>query len=128
MSRFIKLFLFSFVLVFAMTMLACAPSIKLSKDWVMPGRTMDVKWNAPVKQQKSGAWIGVVDADTPADAEITHDKADMYYKTLDRKSSGKFELKVPGHQGDFELRIYDSEKNGKVLASARFTVSNTIKF
>ena len=129
MLKFTKLFLFSLVLAYAITMLACSgkPSIDLNEDWVQPGKTIQVKWDAPVSQQKSGAWIGVVPAVTPADDKITHDNADLQYKTLDGKSSGKFELRVPNGQGKYELRIYDSETNGKVLASTPFTVSNSIE-
>ena len=123
------LLLFSIILAYALTMAACSgePSIKLSKDWIPPQKTIDVKWKASAKLQKKDAWIGVVPADTPDDAEITHDNDDLYYQLLKGKSSGKFEMKVPARKIKFEMRIYDAEEDGKVLASAPFTVSNALE-
>ena len=124
-----KPLLLSLLIIYVLAMAGCGgPSIELGKDWIMPGRTMKVKWSAPAKLQKKDAWIGVVLASTPADEVIDHDEnPDLFFKALAGKTSGKFEMTVPGAQRDYEVRIYSSEENAKVIVSAPFTVSNTLK-
>ncbi|PIV90708.1 hypothetical protein COW46_01010 [Candidatus Gracilibacteria bacterium CG17_big_fil_post_rev_8_21_14_2_50_48_13] len=69
------------------------------------------------------AWIGVIPSATPHGSEETNDKADVSYVYLDGATSGTKTLKAPMTGGSFDLRLNDSDANGKELASVSFTVT-----
>lgn len=128
MQKLTTFVVFFVVLAFALSFTACGgTSVELSDDWNIPSKVIQVKWKASSDLQKKDAWIGVVTADTAPDAEITHDNDDLSWKPLAGKSSGKWDMKCPNRSAKYEVRIYDSEEDGKVLASAPFTVSNSLK-
>lgn len=74
---------------------------------------------------KDGAWIGIIPASTAHGTEADGDAADVDWQYLEGSTSGTMTFTAPEENGDFNIRIYDTEYEGGIElgTSASFTVS-----
>ena len=74
---------------------------------------------------KSDAWVGIVPSGT-ADDEKSADKVDVTYKYLSSLTGGSAaSLSASLKDGKYELRVYENDNGGALLARAKFTVGST---
>ena len=96
-------------------------TLTLSKTTFAAGENIDVTFTTDVTEKT--AWIGVIPSATPHGSEDVNDGADVSYVYLDGATSGKKTLRAPMTGGSFDLRLNESDKGGKELASVTFTVT-----
>ncbi len=68
------------------------------------------------------AWIGVVPSEVPHGDEGENDRHDVDYEYLKKRTSGTLELNAPAQMGTYDVRMHDSDLNGREVASASFEV------
>lgn len=70
----------------------------------------------------SNAWIGIIPSEIEHGDESKNDQHDVSYKYLSGKTSGSITLKAPDKPGKYDLRMHDSDSNGKEIKYVSFTV------
>lgn len=96
--------------------------ITLDKETYEPGEEMEVEYTV-VEDLKSGAWIGIMDSDTPHGDEDDGDAADISWQYLYGDQEATITLYAPWYEGEYDVRIYDTEDAGGVeLGYVSFTV------
>lgn len=88
---------------------------------VTSGDELKVGFEVPLSYSES-AWLGIVPTDTAHGEEAVGDPANLGYEYLGRRSRGNVILKAPSEVGNYDLRIYDDDADGKEAASVSFTV------
>jgi hypothetical protein len=109
-------------LVFAVS--ACkgkGPQIKLAKDAFTPGETITVVYTA-LPEYDSSAWIGIIPSGIAHGSEAENDRHDITYQYLRKSTSGEFKFKAPSNAGSYDMRMHDTDNNGREVASATFAV------
>jgi hypothetical protein len=83
------------------------------------GQDADLKYHSSDKLTGT-AWLGVIPADVPHGDGYENDKYDVVYVYLKGKASGSLEIHIPTNipQGEYEIRIFDSDSNGREIASS----------
>ena len=87
----------------------------------VPGGTVVVHFEA-APTFHDNAWVGVVPSEVPHGNEAENDRYDVDYEYLKKRTSGTFELQAPAHVGSYDVRMHDSDHNGREVASASFEV------
>lgn len=99
-----------------------AGSLQLDKTTYIPGEKITVRFTAP-KYFDSHAWIGIVPSSVAHDNENESDNANKGYEYVKGRTEGTFTLIAPAEKGNYDMRMFDSENDGKETASVAFTVS-----
>jgi len=68
------------------------------------------------------AWIGIIPSEIEHGDESKNDQHDVSYKYLSGKTSGSITLKAPDKPGKYDLRMHDTDANGKEIKYVSFTV------
>lgn len=68
------------------------------------------------------AWLGVVPSDVPHGSELVNDQHNLGYRYIRGRTAGEDVLTAPSQPGDYDVRLHDSDNNGREVASAAFTV------
>ena len=68
------------------------------------------------------AWIGIVPSDVPHGDEAVNDENDIAYQHLGGRVLGEMEFTAPEEPGDYDLRMNDTDFNGKEVAYVSFKV------
>ena len=97
------------------------PTLKLSKQSFRPGEAITVTFSAPGGYDSS-AWVGIIPAEIAHGDENVNDANDISYQYLNKRTKGTLTFKAPDRRGKWDLRMSDSDNNGKEVASASFTV------
>lgn len=104
---------------------ACKPkpkaTLKLDKNQVNVGEVFTVTYTAPETFEKS-AWIGVIPSNITHGSESANDQHDVSYKYLNKSTSGQMNFTAPMQPGKYDLRMHDTDNNGKEVAYVSFTV------
>jgi len=108
-------------LVFVLAACGGSPTLSPDKTAVERGGTVTVKWTAPGSYAKS-AWIGLIPSQIAHGNEATNDEHDVTYMYLNGKSSGSFLFTMPNKKGSWDLRMNDTDSNGKEVASVTIQV------
>ncbi|MGE0489944.1 MAG: hypothetical protein AB7S38_12130 [Vulcanimicrobiota bacterium] len=95
--------------------------LELSAESFKPGEKIVVRFEAPAGFDRS-AWIGVVPSVVEHGKESVNDENDAGYVHLDGRTIGTAELVAPPEPGNYDVRLNDSDSDGKEVASASFTV------
>ena len=98
-----------------------APTLKLDKESYLIGETIKVTFTAPA-DYPADAWVGLISSTVPHGEESVNDEYDIAYFFLDNKTEGEFEFETPKVLGSFDIRMNDSDNNGKEVASVSFEV------
>ncbi len=94
----------------------------LAQKTVAPGTPIVVAFTAP-SSFKPNAWIGIIPSTTPHGSEATNDQFDISYQYLNKATSGSLTFAAPMQPGTYDLRLHDTDDNGKEVASVTFTVA-----
>jgi hypothetical protein len=97
-------------------------SLQLDKTTYAPGEKMTVRFTAPTYFDKN-AWIGVVPSSIAHNSENESDKANKGYEYIQGKTEGTFTFLAPAAKGSYDIRMFDSENDGKETTSVTFTVT-----
>ena len=87
-------------------------SLKTNKKSYKTGEDIEITYTAP-DTWGSNAWIGIIPSEIPHGDESENDKHDVAYKYLQKKSSGTITIKAPGKSGAYDVRMHDTDNNGK---------------
>ena len=86
-----------------------------------PGEPITAHFTAPASFA-SDAWIGILPAITPHGSEAACDQANVAYEYLSGRTSGDVTLPAPERPGPWDVRMFDTDQDGREVASARFQV------
>lgn len=86
-----------------------------------PGEEITVTFTASPNWSKN-AWIGIIPSEIEHGDESKNDQHDVSYKYLSGKTSGTVTLKAPDKPGKYDLRMHDTDANGKEIKYVSFTV------
>jgi hypothetical protein len=86
-----------------------------------PGGTVVVHFEA-APTFHDNAWVGVVPSEVPHGSEAENDLHDSDYEYLKKRTSGTLELRAPAQAGTYDVRMHDSDHDGREVASASFEV------
>ncbi len=105
---------------------ACKPSasgraVATDKSVYAPGETISVTFSTPTKLPDN-AWIGIIPSNVPHGDEAQNDTYDLTYQYLNGMVSGTLAFTAPSTPGSYDVRMHDTDNNGKEIASVTFTV------
>jgi len=98
-----------------------AVMLLLNKTEFTPGEEIIVSFSAPAEFADK-AWIGIIPSDTPHGSEATNDGVDLAYEYLKKRTTGEIKFTVPEQAGSYDIRMNDSNTDGKEVASKPFVV------
>jgi hypothetical protein len=98
-----------------------APSLSLDKESYLVGETISVTFTAPADYSYD-AWVGLIPSNVPHGEESVNDQYDIAYFYLDNKTEGEFEFQAPKRPGSYDIRMNDTDNNGKEVAGVTFEV------
>ncbi len=96
-------------------------TLSSNKTSYKPGEAITVKFTAS-SDWGNNAWIGIIPSDIKHGDESENDKHDVAYQYLRGKSSGTITLNAPSKPGKYDLRMHDTDSNGKEITYISFTV------
>jgi hypothetical protein len=97
------------------------PTLKIDKRGYRPGERIKVTFTAPAKYPQD-AWIGIIPGNIAHGSEATNDQHDVAHQYLNKKTSGVMYFKAPDKPGSWTVRMHDTDKNGREVASVTFQV------
>ncbi len=98
-----------------------AGTLRLARDRYAPGDAIVVDFTAP-GSYASNAWIGIIPSQVPHGSEAENDRHDLTYQYLQKRTSGSMTFTAPTAPGNYDLRLHDTDNNGKEVASVSFQV------
>ena len=101
---------------------AAGPSLTIDKYSYSPKETITVTFTAPTGYQDN-AWIGIIPSHVPHGDEATNDQYDLTYQYLKGMTSGTMVFAAPDIPGSYDVRMHDTDDNGKEVASVSFVVN-----
>jgi len=75
---------------------------------------------------QTSPWIGIVPSDVAHGDESENDKHDLNFIYINT-NNGKLSFKAPLEEGLFDIRLHDTDFNGKELAFVSFEVKKTVE-
>jgi hypothetical protein len=87
----------------------------------VPGGIFTVNFEAAETFHKN-AWLGIIPADIPHGKEVVNDRHNFAYEYIDKRLDGKAILTAPAREGKYDVRLHDSDTNGREIASVGFEV------
>ncbi|MFH1148833.1 MAG: hypothetical protein V1736_14170, partial [Pseudomonadota bacterium] len=69
------------------------------------------------------AWVGIIPSHIAHGSEAENDKYDVTYQYLEKRTSGVLVFQAPKESGQWDLRMHDTDGNGREVASVSFTVA-----
>jgi outer membrane protein OmpA-like peptidoglycan-associated protein len=115
------------VLLSAATHAYAAPSLRLDKTEYAPGEPVTVRFDTGGAAVQENGWVGIVPSQIEHGSEATNDSNNMGYQYLSGKASGSMTFTAPGRPGSYDLRMHDTDSDGKEIASATFKVAGDYK-
>jgi hypothetical protein len=116
------------VLLASLTLVSCGKkaSMTIGKTTFAPGEVIAVNFVAPASFSER-AWVGIIPSDIPHGNETVNDEHDIAYIYLEKKVAGALNFYAPGQPGKYDLRMHDTDDNGKEFASVSFEVIKATK-
>lgn len=106
-----------------------APGNQLSVDKTSyaAGETIVVRFAIrPEDKRDATAWVGLLSADVPHGSETENDKFDLSFQYLEDRLTGEMRFQAPVEGGAYELRLHDTDENGRELAAVAFEVRGPV--
>lgn len=94
----------------------------LNRDVFSSGESIQVSFQAP-SNWPSDAWIGIIPSNIPHGDEALNDQHDITYQYIEKRTSGTMTFVAPG-PGQWDLRMHDTDSNGREIAYVSFTVKS----
>ena len=105
----------------ALTLPGAGPSVVLDKTSLMPLERLRIGFSG-AETLAADAWLGVVPAAIPHGQEAANEAASLATFYLDGAGSGSFVTRAPAAPGAYEVRLHDSDSDGRELLAVGFTV------
>lgn len=99
-------------------------TLRLDKDLYKPGESITASFEASDSFDRS-AWVGIVPSSVAHGSEAENDNNDLTYQYLEKRTSGTLTFKAPLEPGSYDLRMFDSDNNGREVASVSFVVQGS---
>jgi hypothetical protein len=96
-------------------------SLSSNKSSYKTGEIITVEFTANPNWSKN-AWIGIIPSEVKHGDETENDRHDVAYRYLSGKSSGTITLNAPTKPGKYDLRMHNTDNNGKEVKYISFTV------
>jgi hypothetical protein len=96
-------------------------SIWLDRNVYKPAEQIEVHFEAS-EGFPSDAWIGIVPSNIPHGSEAENDKFDLSFQFLKKNTSGTLIFQAPQDPGSYDLRMHNTDTDGKEVASVSFVV------
>jgi len=96
-------------------------ALEINKKVYKPGEEIVITFKAPDTWPKN-AWVGIIPSDAPHGDETENDKVDVAYVYLNKKTSGEVTLKAPKESGSYDIRMHNTDQNGKEVEYVSFKV------
>ena len=93
----------------------------MNKTVYAPGEEIVITFTAPGHYPQN-AWIGIIPSHINHGKESENDKHDVRYRYLKKKTSGVIKFKAPTKKGKWDVRMNDSDSNGKEVVYVSFEV------
>jgi hypothetical protein len=97
------------------------PRVWLEAGSVPAGAPLEIRFTAPAAFSED-AWVGLVPTLTAHGSEAVCDEVDVAYEYLQGRTSGTITLTAPDHPGPWDVRMFDTDAEGREVASATFQV------
>ena len=97
------------------------PGLQLDKATYSPEEEIRVTFEAP-SWYAEDAWVGILPSDVPHGDEDVNDGYDLSYEYLEGRTSGEMIFTAPLEPGSYDVRMHDTDDNGKEVASVTFEV------
>jgi hypothetical protein len=93
--------------------------IGIDFDAVNRGQTVEITYSATAKLTGT-AWLGIIPSDVPHGDGYENDRYDVLFVYLKGRATGAVKVTIPTNiqQGEYEIRIFDSDDNGHEVASS----------
>ena len=96
--------------------------IKLEKAQFAPGDNINITFNVPESARESG-WIGIIPSRIEHGSEKINDDHDIVFHLLkNSKPTDTYTFPAPEMAGEYDIRINDSDSDGKEIDSISFKV------
>lgn len=115
-----------------LTQPSAAPSqtgnqLSVDKTSYAAGETITVRFAIRSEDKKDAtAWVGLLSADVPHGSETENDKFDLSFQYLEERLTGEMRFQAPITGGAYELRLHDTDENGRELAAVAFEVRSPV--
>ncbi len=96
-------------------------SLSTNKTEYEAGEEIVVSFTAPYTLDES-AWIGLIPSATPHGSEADNDAADVAYNYIKKQAQGTMTFTAPDIKGSWDIRMSNSDSDGKEIASVTITV------
>ncbi len=93
----------------------------LSKTRFAPGEEIQVSFVAS-PSFASNAWVGIIPSNISHGSEAVNDSHDLSYQYLSGRTSGTLIFSAPMQIGSYDLRMHDTDSNGREVYSVSFEV------
>jgi predicted Zn finger-like uncharacterized protein len=119
---------------------APAPAVTLTPNWsagpaeqgqlslnqtvFAPQEAISVEFSSP-EGLAADAWVGIIPSHVPHGDESRNDQYDLSYQYLNNLSHGSLQFSAPDQPGSYDLRMHDTDNNGREIASVSFQVSGS---
>jgi len=95
-------------------------NLVLEKTVFAPGESIRVEFYASSNWARD-AWIGIIPSNISHGSESVNDQHDITYQYIENRTNGVMIFTAPG-PGQWDLRMHDTDRNGREVASISFTV------
>jgi len=97
-------------------------TVKTDKMTYAPGEAVKVTFTAPASYPDN-AWIGIIPNDIPHGDEAVNDQHDIEYQYISKRTAGEMTFTAPSRPGRYDIRMHDTDNNGKEVAFTWFEVA-----
>jgi len=97
------------------------PALSTDKNEYRPGDKIRVDFEGSWTWYKQKGWIGIIPANVPHGSEDENDKYDLDHKYPDRRY-GTMTFTAPNKAGSYDVRMHDTDDDGREVASVSFEV------
>ena len=95
-------------------------TLRIDKSAYRQGEQIRLHFTAPAHYAEN-AWIGIIPSHIPHGSEAVNDQNDITYQYVQKRTSGEMLFTAP-QPGRWDLRLNDTDNNGRETASVSFTV------
>jgi hypothetical protein len=97
-------------------------SLRLDQFSFAPGTRIEAHFTASAGYADN-AWVGIIPSSVPHGREAVNDRHDLTYQYLRKRTGGTLVFQAPRKPGNYDLRMHDTDSNGREVANVAFTVT-----
>ncbi len=101
-------------------------TLQVDRTTFAPGETITVTFSG-AGGFASNAWVGIIPSAVDHGREAVNDRYDLTYQYLRNKASDQLRFTAPVQPGAYDLRMHDTDNDGREVASVSFTVSERLE-